>query len=315
VLDYNAAVTAVAILNPRSGRGRAASTWARVRPHLPGRVDVYETHDAGHATILARDALRRGATTVIAIGGDGTVNEVLNGFFDGDHPIAPAARLGIVAHGTGSDFRRTLALPAPGVFLAGVLRDGPERLVDVMRVRYTTPDGSTAVRHAINVVGFGMGGRVAARAHESSRFLGGTAGFLAATIRTAVTFTAPVVSLDLDRCSTIEAAITNVAVGNGQFQGGGMRICPRARPDDGLLDVTVVDALSLGQLVRALPALYRGRFLTHPKVRIFRVTRLQATAHEPCLIEIDGEPVGRLPLEVMVVPRAVRVLTPPDHAS
>jgi diacylglycerol kinase (ATP) len=129
-----------------------------------------------------------------------------------------------------------------------------------------------------------------------------------------VTFTAPSVTLDLHRSSTIEVTIANVAVGNGQFHGGAMWLCPRARPDEGLLDVTVVDALSLGQLVRALPALYRGRILAHPKVRVFRVTRLQATAHEPCLIEIDGEPVGRLPLEVMVVPRAVRVLCAPRHA-
>jgi diacylglycerol kinase (ATP) len=303
-------VTAVAILNPRSGRGRAATTWALVQAHLQEQFEVHQTQAPGHATALARDALKRGATTVVAVGGDGTVNEVVNGFFDGERAVAPGAHLGIVSCGTGADLPRTLRLPATDTAVAAVLRDGFVQSVDVMKVRYTTPDGTPALRYAINIVSFGMGGTVATRAKESSRALGCRAAFLAATLRTALTFSGRSVALTLDGAPAIEAVITNVAVGNGQFHGGGMWACPLARLDDGLLDVTLIQYLPLWNLVRSLPALYAGRVLQHPKVQSHRVTRLEADAREPCAIEVDGEALGRLPMEISVVPQAIRLLVP-----
>jgi len=184
--------------------------------------------------------------------------------------------------------------------------------VDVMKVRYATLNGASALRHAINIVSFGMGGLVAARAKESSRPLGGRAAYLTATLRTALTFRGRCVRLTLDGAPAIEATITNVAVGNGQFHGGGMWACPAARLDDGFIDVTLVNYLPLWQLVRALPGLYTGRVLEHPSVRSHRVRRLEADGREPCAIELDGEAVGRLPIEVSVMPRAIRLLVPRD---
>jgi YegS/Rv2252/BmrU family lipid kinase len=303
-------VTSVAILNPRSGRGNAAKIWARVQAHLPAPVEVWETQAPGHATSLARNALDRGSTTVIAVGGDGTVNEVVNGFFDGERTVARDARLGIIPCGTGSDFQRTLRLSAADAPLAGILKTGFEQPVDVMKVRYTTPAGASALRYAINIVSFGMGGIVAARAKESSRPFGGRAAFLAATLRTALTFGGRDVTLTLDGARAIEAKITNVAVGNGQFHGGGMWACPTASLDDGLIDVTLIHYLPMWRLVLALPTLYSGRVLEHSKVRSHRVTRLEADCREPCALELDGEPLGRLPIEISVVPRAIRVLVP-----
>jgi diacylglycerol kinase (ATP) len=303
-------VTSVAILNPRSGRGNAAKVWARVQAHLSAPFEVWETQAPGHATSLARNALDRGRTTIIAVGGDGTINEVVNGFFDGERRVASDARLGIIPCGTGSDFQRTLRLPSSDAPLAAVLQAGFEQPVDVMKVRYTTPVGAPALRYAINIVSFGMGGIVAARAKESSRPFGGRAAFLAATLRTALTFRGRDVTLTLDGARAIEATIANVALGNGQFHGGGMWACPAARLDDGLIDVTLVHSLSLWQLLRALPALYNGRVLEHPRVRSYRVVRLEAESREPCAIEVDGEPLGRLPVDVSIVSHAIRVLVP-----
>jgi YegS/Rv2252/BmrU family lipid kinase len=308
-------VTSVAILNPRSGSGRAAKIWARVQAHLPEPFEVCETQAVGHATTLARNALERGVTTVVAVGGDGTINEVVNGFFHGERAVAPDARLGIIPSGTGSDLRRTLHLQSEEASLAAILQAGFAQSVDVMKVRYTTPSGTFALRYGINIVSFGMGGLVAARAKESSRPFGGRVAYLAATLRTALTFAGRNVRLTLDGAPAIEAAITNVAVGNGQFHGGGMWVCPAARLDDGLLDVTMAHYLPLWQLIRALPALYTGRVLEHPKVSSRRVTRLEADGHEPCEIELDGEPLGRLPVEVSVMPHAIRVLVPREAVA
>jgi YegS/Rv2252/BmrU family lipid kinase len=303
-------VTSVAILNPKSGSGNAAKIWARVQAQLREPYEVCETQAPGHATTLARNALDRGITTLVAIGGDGTINEIVNGFFDGERAVAPDARLGIVPSGTGSDLRRTLQLPSEDASLAAVLRAGHVQSVDVMKVRYATPSGASTVRYAVNIVSFGMGGLVAARAKESSRPLGGRAAYLTATLRTALTFRGRGVRLTLDGAPAIEATITNVAVGNGQFHGGGMWACPAACLDDGLIDVTLVNYLPLWQLVRALPALYTGRVLEHPSVRSHRARRLEAAGREPCEIELDGEAVGRLPIEVSVLPRAIRLLVP-----
>jgi diacylglycerol kinase (ATP) len=308
-------VSTVAILNPRAGRGRATGAWAAIQPHLPGSVEVLETQSRGHASTLARHALRRGATTVVAVGGDGTISEIVDGFFAGDRPVSPGARLALVPHGTGSDFSRSVSLPTSAAALAGVIAGGSVMPIDVIRVRYTAPDGSLQLRHAINVVSFGLGGAVAARADRSSRRFGGGVTFLAATLRTALRFSPLSVGLALDRAPVVSATIMQVAVGNGQFHGAGMWVCPEARLDDGWLDVTVVGELALWQLVRALPRLYDGRIHTHPRVWSARIRRLEAVSDETVPIEIDGEPLGRLPLEIAIVPRALPLLVPGETAS
>src|SRR5439155_17612433 len=133
---------------------------------------------------------------------------------------------------------------------------------------------------------------------------------LAATLQTALTFSGNSVTLELDESKRIEAKITQVAVGNGRYHGAGMCVCPAALIDDGLLDVTVIRYLSLAELVWNLPALYNGRIYSHPKVEWCRAKSVKADSRETALIEIDGEPLGRLPIEISVLPKAIRVWMP-----
>ncbi len=298
----------VAILNPKSANGNAARTWAKVRAHLPESVRTIETMGPGHATELTADAIRAGAKTIVAVGGDGTINEVVNGFFDDGRAITPDAKLAIVPHGTGSDFQRVLNLPWEEEKAARLILTEEPRMVDVLRVLYTGHNGRLTTRYSINVTSFGMGGEVAARVNRSSKLLGGGIAFLAATLRTALTFSGVAARVTLDDEKTIEARITNVAVGNGQYHGAGMWVCPGASLEDGLLDVTVIEYLSAFQMLRSLPSLYNGAIYQHPKVRAFRAKRVKAESSQPSFIEIDGEPVGRLPVEIEIVPRALRIL-------
>lgn len=299
----------VAIVNPKAGKGRTAQVWAQVQTHLAKSVETLTTSSPGHAIELTADALRRGARTIIAVGGDGTINEVVNGFFDGERAIAPDAALGIIPHGTGSDLRRILHLPADGKEAAEVVARAAARPLDVMRVRYMTHSGAIAYRYSINVTSFGMGGAVAARANRSSKPFGGKVAFLIATLVTTLGFSGSQVQLRLDDSKNLETRITNVAVGNGQFHGSGMWVCPRASLDDGMLDVTIIHHLSLFEILRDLPTLYNGKIYSHPKVEFHRVTHLEANASEAVLIEIDGEPLGRLPLDISICPKALHVLT------
>jgi YegS/Rv2252/BmrU family lipid kinase len=298
-----------AIVNPKASNGRAGETWRKVRAHLPDTVQTLETKGPGHAIALTAHAIANGARTIVAVGGDGTINEVVNGFLEGGPAAASEASLAIVPHGTGSDFRRVLNLPWGKQQFARVILDGVPRLVDVLRVRYTQPDGTPGIRYSINVTSFGMGGAVAARAHRLSRFLGGRLGFLAATLRIAAGFAGVHARIVLDGSRTIEARITNVAAGNGQYHGSGMWVCPGASIEDGQMDVTIIEYLPLLRILFSLPTLYDGSIYQHPKVQSFRAKRVQATSQERALIEIDGEPLGKLPVEVEIVPKAIRLVT------
>ncbi len=290
-------MTTVAILNPKAGRGKAAAL-----PALPDGVEVLETERPGHATDLARDAIKRGAESIIAAGGDGTLNEIVNGFFEDEEPIGSDVTLQIIPRGTGSDFFRTARQ-----------QRGDKRLIDLMKVRYASadrPDGRPQLRYAINVVSFGMGGAVAAKVNRSSKRFGGRIAYLSATVQTLMSFAGNAVTLRLDNSRTVDVKITNVAAGNGQYQGAGMWICPGAMLDDGLLDITVIRYLKLFELVRSFPVLYNGGIYSHPKVQSYRARYVAAQSREPVPIEIDGEAAGRLPIEISVLPQAIRILLP-----
>jgi len=218
--------------------------------------------------------------------------------------------LGIIPQGTGSDLCRTLGLPLEERAALEIIRRGATRRVDLESARFETLEGRPGQRLGVNIASFGMGGLVAARANRASKWLGGKALFQWTTLRTALTFRGATVRLRLDGKALPPVKITNVAVGNAQFHGAGMWACPRAVVDDGLLDVTVFRYLSLLEIVGAFPRLYNGKIYEHPKVEFHRARRVEATAEEPAYLEVDGEPVGRLPLEITVLPQALTVCVP-----
>ena len=174
-------------------------------------------------------------------------------------------------------------------------------MVDLLKVRYTTMDGSSGLRYSINLTSFGMGGVVAARAKGS---------YLMSALQTALTFRGNSVTLKIDATDPAEERIMNVAVGNGQYHGGGMWSCPGASINDGIFDVTVIRYLSLLELLKGIRSLYNGAILTQPKVKAYRAKKIEASSKETVLIEIDGEPLGRLPIEISIVPKAIRLLMP-----
>jgi len=293
------------IVNPKSASGRTARDWNRLVPHVPQHADVCFTDAPGRAIELTAHALRTGARTILAVGGDGTVNEVVNGIFASGAPTSEI-RLAVVPCGTSSDLCRSLAIPGDAVKAAELLRMGNFRKIDAMHVRYAATDGRMVSRYALNVVSFGMGGVVAARTNWT-RFLGGRLSFLAAIGLTAFSYSSKTVSIRLDEGPPLETRITNVAVGNGRFHGAGMCVCPNAALDDGLLDVTVIGPLSMYELARDIGVLYNGRLCSHARVQSYRARRIEADSGHDVMIEIDGEPVGRLPVEISVIPEAIQI--------
>ncbi len=304
------------IANPLSAGGRTGKRWNRLRRALEAKLDGLEirfTEGAGHATELTRELLWRGCDRIVGVGGDGTFNEIANGFFDRGRLIRPDACLGLVPTGTGGDFQRSLQIPSDPDEAIAVLVRGRPLLIDLGTVTYRAYEGQTRSRYFVNLTSFGMGGEVSARAKNAFGLFGGKAAFFWATLKTFASYRGKPVDLMLDDWDRPRRyRVLNVAVGNGSFHGGGMHVCPRARFDDGVLEVTVIDDLSVLTLIKDVRYLYNGNIYEHPKVRHFRARSIKATSPETTRIEVDGEPVGTLPLEITILPRALPVLVAGD---
>jgi YegS/Rv2252/BmrU family lipid kinase len=267
------------------------------------------TERPGHASEIARAAVRDGRALVVAAGGDGTINEVANGFFDRCERIASATRLGVIPMGTGGDFRRTLGMSRDVGEAAGVLTDGRARVLDVGRVTCVGPGGDQVVRHFLNVADAGIGGDVADMVNGGFKVINGELTF---TIAAAVTL----MRWRNRRLQTVidgeerELIAQQVVLANCRYYGGGMQIAPPALPDDGLLDLVVVGDVGRLESMRLMGSVRSGAHLGHRKLEHRRVRRVEVSCQLPVGVDADGERPGALPAVFEVVPGALEVLAP-----
>lgn len=296
----------VLICNGRAGRGGVARALPEMESLLAERDLEYElrhTEGPGHATLLAREAAEGGVKLIVAVGGDGTINEVVNGMIEHDRPVEPEARLGVVAAGTGCDFIKTFGIP-PTTSHAVVHLDGPESFpIDVGKITYTEDDRQV-VRYFANIAEAGMGPEVVARAGRLPRWLGPTV-YLFAFWLTLRSHRATAVSIDLvDR--TYEGPLNTLIAANGQFFGGGMKIAPKAAPTDGLLDF-IVDRARKREAIALMPKIYKGTHLPHQDLLLAKRVRASITSERPLLIEADGEILGHTPATFEVLADAIHL--------
>ncbi|MCX5743523.1 MAG: diacylglycerol kinase family lipid kinase [Proteobacteria bacterium] len=303
------------IVNPNSQGGKLGKRWTELSDVI-GRVFPFDeviTRGPGDATRLAREALRAGVERVISIGGDGTVNEVVNGFFDdAGQAINPAAAFGLIPFGTGGDFRRTVNLPHVFADAVDVIHAGRTRMIDVGRLDFTRSDGTRAMRMFANITSFGVSGVVDRLVNESGKKLGRLS-FMLATARATWSYKNKRVQLVFDDQDRIEATINTVAVANGKYFGGAMMIAPHAELDDGVFDVIAMGDLTFGDLLASGRRLYKGTHLAMDKVTARRAKTIDAEPIEPgdvVELDVDGENLGRLPARFQLVPAALRLITP-----
>jgi YegS/Rv2252/BmrU family lipid kinase len=285
-------VKTAAIVNPRAGGGAAARRWREAG----AAVECRYTKGRGHATALARELCAAGYEAILAAGGDGTLNEVVNGVIE----AGGRAAVGVIPLATGGDFARMLGIVDVRQALA-VAAGGRTWRVDAARAR---PTGA-APRWFVNTASIGLGAQVAKSMGEGRGLLRGRAGYLALAAAGVARGAAWDVGFQFDE-GDAACRLTTAALGNGRYQGGGMLLAPRAEIDDGLLDVTAIEAVGLRTLLTNLPALYSGAIYGHPKARHWRARRVRAEGNAP--FEVDGEACGALPVEVEVRAGAWRVL-------
>lgn len=304
----------VVIVNPAAGGGRTGAGWPAWEAMLAARLPelrVARTRGPYEAARLATEAAESGARLVVAAGGDGTVNEVVNGLMASSHARAGDCALGVLALGTGSDLARGLGLPQEPAACVALLAEGAAHPLDVGRIRCAGrgADGAAIVRHFVNEADFGIGAEVTRRVNARTR-RGGRATYLWTTVRALLAWRDPEVELRADGGAAERVRIKSVFLANAPYAGGGMCIAPGARTDDGRLRLVVYGALGRFEAIRRLGETYQGREIEHPLIRYADCRELLADSASEVLIECDGEPVGRLPARVDVLPGALRVLLP-----
>ena len=292
---------AAVILNPAADRGRAAGRREAIERGLAARGLVYElfvTHGPGHATELARAAVEAGASAVVAAGGDGTLNEVAQAL------VGTRVPLGAIPCGSGNDFVKALGIPADLEGALDVLARGRIREVDVGAVE---AEGA-GTRYFLNCFGAGIDGQIALD-YKRMRFLRGELGYLWAAVLEVFRYRG-VRARVVAEGFTYEGKVALLPLQNGPYAGGGFHVAPGAAPDDGLLDLVVVDDRSIPRRIPLLKRFRDGTYLALPGTRRVRVREVEIELGRPLPAHFDGEilpePVARL--RAAVRPGALRVL-------
>ncbi|HVB10369.1 MAG TPA: diacylglycerol kinase family protein [Bacillota bacterium] len=286
---------ALCIVNRTAGGGRASRAWDAIAGTMARmKADVAFTTHAGHAADLARQACADGFTHLLAVGGDGTVHEVVNGI------QGPDVALGLVPCGTGNDFARSAGFPfQPQAAVAGLDRDR-RRAVDL---------GVCNGHRFLNVAGAGFDAEVARLINEGPRRSRGALPYVATAISLAFRYRAEEFRLDLDGTTLVQPCLL-AAVGNASAYGGGMRICPRAELDDGLLDVCVVAGIPTAHILSLLPRVFLGRHVSDRSVSYHRARTVEILGPAGVAVHADGEVIGGLPARFSVAASACSLWLP-----
>jgi YegS/Rv2252/BmrU family lipid kinase len=302
------------IVNPAAHKGGARARWPAIEAELSRRLGPFEprfTTAPGHATALARAVLADGARRIVAVGGDGTVNEVVNGLLDpAGRLLAPDIALSPIPAGTANELCRALGYLAHPSRAYDAAASDATRAIDLLRVRCAGLDGRPVERFGYLIVSLGAAAAISHRTSQSrwAKKLGGIA-YLLMTPPVTLGYRNRDVAIAVDGVAQGTRPIFTAMVANTENGGGGMRLMPGARFDDGVLDLIEMGDISpLAMLTTVLPKVYDGGHVRHPKVRTQRGTSFRFDATVETLVDLDGETVGRLPLEVDILPAAL-VLT------
>jgi diacylglycerol kinase (ATP) len=301
------------IVNPASAAGRAGKEWTEISNWLATTGLPYEaalTTRPLEATEIAQRAVKESRPVVVSVGGDGTLNEVVNGFFHNGAPIPTTSKLAMLPLGTGGDFRRTLRIPLDMKDAVHVIQAGTPRRLDVGCVTYAANDGSTGVRHFINIADAGLGGEVVHRANAGSKRLG-AATFTITSALALLSWKNKPMTVVVDG-NTINLVAQQVVIANCQYFGGGMRMAPSAKPTDGVFDVILWGDVGKLWTARQTGNIRNGTHLDqhNPKIQLMYGKRISVSSTAPVRIDLDGEQPGMLPALFEIQPGAIEFIAP-----
>ena len=302
----------VFIVNPHAGKGSTASTWPLIESIARDRIGTFETYmtkGPGDAMTLAENAVAENVRLLVGVGGDGTLNEVVNGLMKHQDAIRSDVTLGFIPKGTGCDFVRTVSIPHDIEEAVNLIASGPVRIIDLGLLDYKDHRGRDRCRYFHNIASFGLGGEVARRVNRTTRKLGPLISFMWATLVSIFLCGKKRMRISIDgNDDKKEMIVWHVAIANGQYHGGGMWVAPNASICDGLLNITIIGDLSIPKVLLNLSKLYNGRICDIEDVVAVTGKKAFATSEDRVFTELDGEPSGLLPASVKIVPGALKII-------
>lgn len=296
------------IINPASGGGSTGKTWAQMRSYIESKLGTFSfefTANKGHGIDLAKRAAEKSVEKIVAIGGDGSISEIVSGILlSGNTNVV----IGVLNLGTGGDFCRTLGIPGDIKLGLEKIKSGSVISSDIGKVSFTDNSGSLAMRSFINIAGCGMSGEVVRTINQSKKIFGGFS-YYVSSLKNLFTYQNKRVRILADEMPEKMFTSVTVAVCNGQYFGGGMRVAPNAQISDGMFDVVIMEDWNLWEKLKYSPRLYNSTILSCPKITHFRAKKIVILPQEgenEVYIDCDGEDVGTIPMTLEILPSAVR---------
>jgi len=298
------------IVNPNAGNGKGKKDWERISGLLR-RENISFSHRftecKGQASGITADAIEKGFRQIISVGGDGTLNEIVNGIFLQEKSPANEIVIGMIPVGTGNDWGRMFGIPTIYEGAVNVIREKKTMLHDIGMVSYYSGN-EPRTRYFINIAGLGFEALVVKKTNkQKEKGRSNQALYFYNLLSSLLSYKISKAEIIIDGIVT-SSRVFSINVGNGRYCGGGMRQTPDALPDDGLLDVTVIKEIGRLEIIKSLKILYDGTILSHPKVDGYRCKNLKVKPETLFFIESDGESLGHTPAEFNIIPAAINVV-------
>lgn len=305
------------IVNPKASIGKCGKDWPEIKQILVNKgieFDAILTEYPRHAIDIVRDLItEKGYKQIIAVGGDGTNNEVINGIFSQRRFSTREITMAAIPVGTGNDWRRTFHFPIDYQFNVETIKNGMVFPHDIGKVTYYN-DGNPQERFFLNAAGTGLNEMVCNRTNRlKSQGKGGSVRYMLSTANCLFQFKCVHIKLEIDDKEVFDDEILSLSVGNGKYNGGGMMMMPDAIPDDGLFDITVVKKVGMVKFATHINSVYDGTFIHKlEEVTTYRGKRIRIISIPPhqLLLETEGETLTNSPFDFEILPQAIQMMVP-----
>lgn len=298
------------IVNPNAGSRKCEREWPGILEFLHEENMDFEyqlTEYRLHAVEITQSAILKGYRKLIVVGGDGTLNEVVNGVFSQEVVPSTEITIGMITVGTGNDWGRMFHIPHNFKDAIKIIKRGHVFLQDGGMVSYQS-ENKKKVRFFINIAGIGFDAAVVEQTnHMKDNGSGGSYAYIKSLVTSLIKYKATRIKIEIDD-KKIEKDVFSMSVGICKYNGGGMMQLPAAIPNDGLFDITVINKISRRGVIMSLPKLYNGKIGSHPKVSTFSGEKVLVRSKPPIYLETDGESLGHTPLEFKIIPKSLNMI-------
>lgn len=301
----------LAIINPASNGGRTAKRWPKFYNSFSSSdikiKDIY-TEYPGHAVELAKEAALKGYKYIMAVGGDGSVNEIINGLIENDKLLNPELKLIVFSQGTGSDLIRTLNISSEVEDIIQIIKKKKIKKIDLIKAEYLNKENKRENRYFVNAGDCGLGAEVAARVNKSNKPTTGSLSYLSAVFSALLKYSNSQVEIQADGKNVYSGELNTLVIANGKYFGGGIKVAPEAELSNGKMNAVLLKDFSRLGIILNLIKGYKGSHINHPKVESITAKKLKIYSEPKMNIEVDGENVAETPAEFSILEDKLSVM-------